>query len=390
MPGNWPKNLVSWSGAGTGTGETIEVTFGSEGTKTLEVRFDNGKIARTTINVIKPVPDTVSFEDSDGDYEHDIAYVTDPVWRHVSNPDNPASYTEGKKVKALGRFWAAEELTFPTGVLVYASGPPGGYGMAGATFQAWPSPETGHVSGAALANNVGVTEGSLTWRYFVLSGSGEWVDMGTSGPHKLYRVFGPPRCGPSNYTKDNIANAVQKAAGSGPGESAIASKANDTVASNVSRDGPDNCICLEGFQVNFDAAMGVFPPPPPDGKRGMCCCRAEGLSCVLQVLGIGPYGHDFVNEWPEPNYGKMVYIASCTVCGDDFDRCYWDGFWNNWEGVVKAGGNGSTCYAPANGSISIDEGTYGEIDARIAVDCGYYWRSGPSFTDRCPHLPPPP
>ncbi|HUW20716.1 MAG TPA: hypothetical protein VMW16_15570 [Sedimentisphaerales bacterium] len=127
-----------------------------------------------------------------------------------------------------------------------------------------------------------------------------------------------------------------------------------------------------------------------DPNKGMCCCRAEGLNCVLQVLGIGPYTHDFVNELAEPNpNGLRPPDQYCTTCNATCYRLYWDGFWNNWEGVVKAGGTGSTCYAPANGSISIDEGTYSDIQSHIASDCGYYWEWGPSLGDICTHLPPP-
>lgn len=89
----------------------------------------------------------------------------------------------------------------------------------------------------------------------------------------------------------------------------------------------EGCICGSGFLVNFDAAMGRYPST---GDKGMCCCRAEGLDCVLNVLGIGPYTHDYVNENPEPN-PQLVYTAHCAICGKDCDRNYWDSLWK----VVK-------------------------------------------------------
>jgi hypothetical protein len=131
----------------------------------------------------------------------------------------------------------------------------------------------------------------------------------------------------------------------------------------------------------------------------MCCCRAEGLNCVLRILGIGPYTHDYVNEWPEPNPTKLVDGNYCGTCAKWVVRNYWDGepndgFWNDWEGVVKARPeNGSMCYAPSNGEIPIDEGTYDQIDNAIATTCGYYWRYEDGdvndFSAKCPHLQPP-
>lgn len=133
--------------------------------------------------------------------------------------------------------------------------------------------------------------------------------------------------------------------------------------------------------------MGDYPSSPP---RGMCCCRAEGLDCVLNVLGIGPYTHDYVNEHPEPNPSQLVYKSYCSTCGEWCWRKYWAGFCNNWEGVIKAGGTGSTCYAPAEPPSCRDEGTYSEIDNDIATNLGYDWYYSPyGQNNTCPHLPDP-
>jgi hypothetical protein len=202
--------------------------------------------------------------------------------------------------------------------------------------------------------------------------------------HTLYTVFGAPKVSYGNYTKSNLIEAVGKATGEST-EAEIASTANDNVGASVY----GRCICANGFQVNFDAAMGRYPASDP---KGMCCCRAEGLDCVLNVLGIGPYTHDYVNECPEPN-PHYVYYNECTICDETVVRNYWDGFWNNWEGVVKSGGTASTCYAPSEGSIGIDQGTYSQIDAAIAANCGYYWRYLDAESDdesaKCSHLQPP-
>ncbi|MBN1506835.1 MAG: hypothetical protein JW955_08315, partial [Sedimentisphaerales bacterium] len=217
------------------------------------------------------------------------------------------------------------------------------------------------------------------WRYKCPSGSDDWITAETQENHVIYVVWDSPKCATAHYTKANINNAVSLASDENT-EAAIASKANDNVGAGVF----SGCICASGFQANFDAAMGTYPPAAP---KGMCCCRAEGLNCVLQVLGIGPYTHCYVNEKPEPGT-KTTYPGDCAICGRVY-RCYWDGFWNNWEGVVRAGAAGTQCYAPANGSIPIDEGTYTQIRTSIAANLGFAWKKGPLHTDVCTHLAPP-
>ena len=335
--------------------------------------------------MIVPQPDEVSFVDNNVGEEHDIYGVTDPVWKRVGNPDDPASYTKDKHVKVEAKFWASQNLTYSTEVYVDVFGADWGTFTEdmSVTFSTWSSETTDHTTDGSLPDSIGSTTPTFTWQYKVPSGTNEWITMTPdTGGHKIYQVFGAPTCGSSNYTKDNIDDAVSKATGENT-ESGIASKANDNVGDTVY----EGCICGDGFQKNFDAAMGDYPP---SGDKGMCCCRAEGLDCVLNVLGIGPYSHDYVNEHDEPNPSKLVYYHDCPTCGKRVWRKYWDGFWNSWEGVVKAGGNGSTCYAPANGAISIDEGTYSQIDSAIATDCGYYWVYSPyGQYDICPHLPDP-
>jgi hypothetical protein len=381
----WPSGTPVWSGIVSGSGETIDVTFNNVGTEFLVAGCRPTPERTVTINEVVLEPDEVSFLDFYGGDEHDIYGVSDPVWKRVSNPDNPACYTKYKFIKVGGKFWASENLTYSTKIYVDLQDQSTGWTFLSneITVKNWPSARSDHRSTERLADQIAAQEYTFKWRYKVPPpGANTWIDMAnTSGPHKVYAVYGPPVCGSSNYTKTNLAEAVSKALGENT-QSGIASKANDNVADSVF----SGCICNDGFQKNFDAAMGRYPS---SGDKGMCCCRAEGLDCVLNVLGIGPYTHDYVNEKPEPNPTKSIYVSHCSICGRDVKRNYWDSFWNNWEGVVKAGGSGSTCYAPASGRIAIDEGTYTQIDNRIGIDCGYYWRWGETSSDICPHLGPP-
>ena len=388
----WPSDKFSWSGAASGSEQIVEVTFGSIGSQTLTATFCSCS-KNVTINVIVPQIDEVAFVSGSGATSYDI-YDGAERWRKgrtgQTAENEPASFKKGAKTAVTAKFWHQEYLTFSTPVTirgyVYICDYPatgGSYPEQDATFgTSWPSPS----SSVFIASSSNATDAiywdyvDIDWHYKVPSGTNSWVDAGYSSNLKYYLVYDAPKCSSSNYTKSNLDEAVKKAKSEST-ESGIASKANDNVGDNVY----EGCICGSGFQVNFDAAMGRYPST---GDKGMCCCRAEGLDCVLNVLGIGPYTHDYVNENPEPN-PQLVYTDPCAICGKDCDRNYWDSFWNNWEGVVKAGGNGSTCYAPANGSITIDEGTYSQIDGRIAIDCGYYWAWGPNKGNVCSHLPAP-
>jgi len=352
------------------------------------------------IEVILPEPNQVSFVDNNPGEEHDIYGIRDPVWTQDNPISTAASYTVGKYVKMEAQFWAEKGLTFATEVWVGLNFP----GVVqfnadtGVAFKNWPSETSSHVSVDPLYNYIGANSNLANWSYLVPSGTNEWISMSlVTGPHDIYRVYAetppPPHFAFSDYTETNIYEAVSKADNvNSTDETNIASIANDNVGDSVFLDPPVNCICSDGFQINFDAAMKRYPPPPPPptNKRGMCCCRAEGLDCVLNVLGIGPYTHDFVNELPEPNPTRARPPDQyCSTCGKWCYRKYWDSFWNNWEGVVKAGGNGSTCYAPASGAITIDEGTYTQIRNKISIDCVFYWEWGPNQSNICTHLSPP-
>jgi hypothetical protein len=65
-----------------------------------------------------------------------------------------------------------------------------------------------------------------------------------------------------------------------------------------------------------------------------------------------------------------------------------------WQGVIKAGSDGSTCYSPNEvGDPPRDEGTYAEFQATIeaSYDYGwYYWIYDEEEEEyvvyQCPHL----
>jgi len=172
-----------------------------------------------------------------------------------------------------------------------------------------------------------------------------------------------------------------------PTEQEVATKFTDDIPQFQSVDA--RCICNESFDE-------VWAADKEDSEDdGMCCCRAKGLIYFLEVIVLGEggiYNQVFINEKPEPNQSRDWAKSFCSICNKNVERNYWCGFWNNWEGAARQGGNGTQCYAPANGNNAfIDEGTYVEIREDIAgnPNLGFYWKYGSQRTDICTHLPPP-
>ncbi|OHB54457.1 MAG: hypothetical protein A2173_10970 [Planctomycetes bacterium RBG_13_44_8b] len=268
-----------------------------------------------------------------------------------------------------GNQQAAENLTYNTEVQVDVGTGSWAFEEDTIYFMVWPSDSTYHNSETYLNNWIGPTNITPTWKYKVPSPSGtdSWIEMGTTGTHTIYKVFGEKKCADTDYTAINIQNAVEKALSQST-ESDIASSAN----SNVSRNIYEGCICSSGFQVNFDAAMGTFPPPPPPptNKRGMCCCRAEGLNCVLEVLGIGSYTHVYCNEKPESTWGTSTHWCG-GICSNhgNVERRYAGGAYI-WEGAIRSGGSGTTCYAPG---VGVGGTPYETTYDGIASDGVYKW-----------------
>ncbi len=389
---SWPSGKPVWGGTSgaSGTGETKNVTFNTISSNSTDYKTVTAECGNTvTANVI-----VCEVEMTDIQFDHDdpasghndalnIYDVTAPEWVNGSK-NEPAVYIKNTSNIDIKARFSISPAVGPTTKILATTGSSvlGNVNeVSGISFSSGSSGYVRFTAGGSAASTV--DESTVQWQWKVKAFgncSVAEININTSGPHTIYTIYDNPVCSASDFVKDNLDGAVAKAIGEST-ESGIASTANDNVGDNVYQYG-GGCICSDGFQKNFDAAMGSYPS---SGDKGMCCCRAEGLDCVLNVLGIGPYTHDYVNERPEPN-PKYIYVDHCNICGKDVFRNYWDGFWNNWEGVVKVGGTGSMCYVPANGSISIDEGTYSAIDSAISSDCGYYWQWGRNFGDTCPHL----
>jgi hypothetical protein len=298
---SWPANSPVWSGVASGTGETIEVTFDSSGIKTLTAKCCCDNEGKTvTINVVIPEPDQIYFVDYTIGEEHNIYNVTDPVWKRVNNPDDPASYTKSKRIRVRAKFWASENLTYVTNVHVDVVSP-GLYTFvhhASAAFWPWPSESTFHNSDGLLENTIGSLNLNLEWSYRVPSGTNTWITMAAdSGPHKIYRVYDAPTCVASNYTEDHLDWACTNASGASTIEE-IADAINSALSGDPPRD-PGDCDPSEQSD-NWNLLDGC-------PYYGECDEQAEFMVRVLKLLGIsGPYD-------------DLVYASSNSGAGNCLD-----------------------------------------------------------------------
>ena len=310
----------------------------------------------------------VSFVNDYGIYD-----ITDPVWKKENNPDNPACYKQDTNLTMNVKLTITPSLSNPITISLKAEGP-GSLDAIETNISISGSEATvnGITTTGKLNNNIHSTTPSFTWS-FSASGS-PWVSAGTSGPHKLYAIYGTPSCGGANFTKSHIDDAVGWALDQSS-EADIAHKVmcdvNDAISSG--------CICTNSFEYIWQGVRG-------DHNNGMCCCRAKGMSEVMQALGVPDYATIvYVNERPEPGVKGMnpdSYVY-CSVCGKWCARgAWWGGFWNNWEGACRSHDVGSTCYAPA-GEF---EGTYDQIRTAFGP---YYWVWGSAQSNTCSHLSPP-
>ncbi len=303
-----------------------------------------------------------------GDYG--IYNITDPVWKKVGNPDNPACYKKDSNLTMTVKLAITPSLPTPVTISLKADGP-GNLDAQKDNISISGSEATvsGITTTGKLEDKIYSITPSFNWSF---SGDGtNWSSAGTSGAHKVYAIYNSPTCGSSNFTESHIDDAVGWALNQSS-ETAIAHK----VMCDVSGAITSGCICSSSFEYIWQGARG-------DHSDGMCCCRAKGMSEAMQVLGVSDYTTlVYVNERPEPGVKGPSYTDYCPICEEVGRGAWWAGFWNNWEGACRSHGAGSMCYAPA-GEF---EGTYDQIRNDFGP---YYWVWGPNQADICTHLPPP-
>ena len=329
----WPSGTPVWSGIASGTGETINVTFNNVGTEFLMVGCRYTPPEKTvTINQVVLEPDEVSFLDYNAGEEHDIYGVSDPVWKRVNNPDNPASYTKNKYIKVGGKFWAPQNLTYSTEVYVDLQDQSTGWPFLSnaITVKNWPSARSDHRSTNRLADEIKTHQYTFKWRYKVASGTNQWIDMAnSSGPHKVYAVYGPPQCSSSNYTEHHLDLVCDWAVGG------VLVTEND-----IPKKIQENCFHNPGGPYLGD-------PWNLESTQGDCETHAELVGEAVKVLGIeagtSKVGQSRFCIWHRATEWRYLQTVSHsdtnfeTVCEVDLidETTPWTCYYDKWMGLVN-------------------------------------------------------
>jgi hypothetical protein len=323
------------------------------------------------LNVLKVEVTELSFAD-----DYSIYAVTDPVWKKENYPNYSACYQKSNSLSMNVKLAITPSLPSSATISLRADGPgdldaqKDNISISGSEGTVNDITTTGK-----LDDKIYSASPSISWS-FSLDGA-NWYSAGTSGPHKVYAIYNSPTCGSANFTTSHIDDAVGWAFDQ-ISESNIAHE----VMCNVNGGISTGCICNASFEYIWQGARGYH-------NDGMCCCRATGMSEVMQVLGVPGYTTIvYVNERPEPGVKGPNPDEPGEYCTNCVSWCYrgawWGGFWNNWEGACRSHDAGSICYAPA-GSPHFD-GTYNQIRNTFGP---YYWVWGTNQSDICTHLPPP-
>jgi len=300
-----------------------------------------------------------------------IYNVNDPVWNKENNPSNPACYKKDSSLTMGVKLAIVPSLPSPATISLKVDGPGD---LDAQKDNVSISGSEGTVNGITttgkLENKIYSATPSLSWS-FSLDGT-QWSSAGTSGPHKVHAIYDSPTCD-TNFTASHIDDVVGWALDQSS-ESDIAHKVMTNINNGLTI---DTCICTNSFEYIWQGARG-------DHNDGMCCCRAMGMSEVMQVLGFSGYAMIvYVNERPEPGVKGPSYTDFCPTCNKDVGRyAWWAGFWNNWEGACRSHESGSICHAPAGDF----EGTYNQIRDDFGP---YYWAWGTNQSNICTHRPPP-
>ncbi|MHC4397398.1 MAG: hypothetical protein ACYS1A_17295 [Planctomycetota bacterium] len=171
------------------------------------------------IHTVIPEPDSVGYTTGDvGGNEHALYDVTDPVWKRVSNPGDPASYTKNTRERLEVKFWDSKTLS--EGEYVDIDGWSAAWLLdvdESVTFGfSWPSEASYHLSTNATANEINKYTSTYSFKYKCPAGSDNWITMtSTTGAISTYAVFFAPNAeqGGEYYIEDNLDWACSAAVG---------------------------------------------------------------------------------------------------------------------------------------------------------------------------------
>jgi hypothetical protein len=344
----WPANQPTWSGVASGTGETIEVTFDSTGTKTLTCKSCNEPGKSVTIEVLTPTVYRVGFGNDytlyktpatwDGWGDGETA-ITQPVYDSDAVPakNDPVCVTKNSSAVSLTdvRLKVTEALSYPITITVDASGTED-WNEYGVLFSDKTSGEatlgiTGNIINQVKKYN---NDFQNQWKYKVPSGTNTWYTINTTS-HTVYVTYDAPSPGGAELTVKRIDWACEKADGATT-ESAVANGIHNGLGNVDPPREPGEC---SPQTLSDDWSLLAGCP-----YYGWCNDQADLMEKGVEILGPSAISYlTFASKHDDPSVttpddkwqdGKHWWLKFDFDNNGEVD--------NNFEGSVSAGGH---CYA---------------------------------------------
>jgi plastocyanin len=249
----FPSGEPKWSGIESGSGETIEVTFDTEGSFSLTAKCGSETGKKVDLVVILPEIEEVRYKGQDIVDKQD-------KWTK-SGINDPACFVQNRNSSVEVVFKHARSLTYNTSVVIYGdvswwdddmTG--GNYSETTTTFKNWPS--TPLIIQSESTNEPEVDyyeEVDITWQYKVPSGINSMIDAGDTNSLDYYLIWNDQVAG-SEFKFDIIKWACD-AAEDTAGEDDIREELNDEIYSEYDYD--YNCHMLSSNFTWCNRVLGI-------------------------------------------------------------------------------------------------------------------------------------
>jgi len=376
----WPSDKFSWSGAATGSEQTVEVTFDSTGSRTLTATFYSCS-RNVTINTIQPELNTVRYA-----ITHPIHNVLSPQYQRDPYRNGPACWTMGAQAMAHVTFWHSQNLTFPTDNIVVRAETSGDYwniadwgDSSPSTFGTpWPTDEILCMAEGHINNQVEYRDYSAQWKYKVPWGTNEWITTTLQNNCRLYVVLDTPTAPQAQPWMEVLDISCSVAWGCDTETEAMDEIWDDFYDDaggvyDTDQGAPRYTNNGEGSDFNLTRWLSRYKQTPPIGTVN-CYDMAKAVVVFANALGCGA-SNTYVEHFGYPNciypigcgwannpfYSSPHYDNNPVVDGDAAD----DGIPNN-----HAGRSAFANHAFARLGESIYDASLGCVDVDLDPDDG--------------------
>jgi len=328
-----------WSGAASGTGETIEVTFDSEGSETLTAKCgccENGK--NVTITVVKPEVDAVTY----GGGNHQICDVSPPEYSRSPAKNEPACWTINSAAVADVSFWHSQALSYATGNIVVRAETSGDDGFdvgdwgdsAASTFgTSWPSDNITCALEGTICEVIHYHDYNAQWKYKVTNGTNQWIETTLQSDCRLYAVLDTPQSPEAPPHEEILEYACNWASGWIYKEEAC-----DAVVCSFANHYNWNGTCyqLASDFVRLVASLGVIASENRWSSRGQAYYSSDTLAVgdmyVQRTRSIDPVGsgtESGIIEWLYHEWAQAEGNQYDPSTGTHYDNATW-GDYEDW------------------------------------------------------------